>query len=144
MQNPIIVEVVRNNIVESFHRGSAVVVNSQGEVVFSIGDVERDIYPRSALKPLQAIPIIESGAAEKFELSAKEIALSCASHNSEPMHVDTVNKWLQRLDLDASNLECGKALPSYEKAAHEMIAQGHPASKAHHNCSGKHSGMLTL
>ncbi|MFT5707790.1 MAG: L-asparaginase II [Oceanospirillaceae bacterium] len=144
MQNPIIVEVVRNNIVESFHRGSAVVVDVQGKVVFSIGDIERDIYPRSALKPLQAIPIIESGAAEKFELSAREIALSCASHNSEPMHVDTVNKWLQRLDLDASNLECGKALPSYEKAAHQMIAKGQQPSKAHHNCSGKHSGMLTL
>ncbi|EPJ45519.1 MAG: hypothetical protein OFPI_36380 [Osedax symbiont Rs2] len=142
--NPILVEVVRNTVVESCHRGSAVVVNAQGEVVYSIGDYARDIYPRSALKPLQAIPLIESGAAEKFNLSEREIALSCASHNSEKIHVDTVKQWLSRLDLDTSNLECGSAMPSYQKAAYAMVAAAQQPTKAHHNCSGKHSGMLTL
>ncbi len=144
MPNPILVEVVRKGIVESVHRGSAVVVDTSGNVVFSIGDADRSIYPRSAIKPLQALPILESGAAEQFNLSLKEISLSCASHNSEDIHVDTVTQWLNRLDLGVENLECGKAFPSYQKAAHQLIREGKDSSKAHHNCSGKHSGMLTL
>jgi L-asparaginase II len=143
-QNPILVDVVRNGVVESFHRGSVIVVNTKGETVFSLGDIDRSIYPRSALKPLQAIPIIESGAADKFGLSDKEVSLSCASHNSEEIHVDTVNKWLERLQLNNTQLECGEAFPSYPKAAYKMAAAGEQPSRAHHNCSGKHSGMLTL
>lgn len=142
--NPVLAEVIRNNIVESCHRGSAIVVDTQGKVVFSIGDIERSIYPRSALKPLQAIPVIETGAAEKFDLSAQEISLACASHNSEAMHVDTVNKWLARLGLDNQCLECGAEYPLYKKSANALIAAGEPPTKSHHNCSGKHSAMLTL
>ena len=144
MQNPILVEVIRNTVVESKHSGSAVVVNTDGEIVYAIGDYERHIYPRSAIKPLQAIPLLESGAAEHFDLSEKEIALACASHNSEDIHVNAVQQWLNKLELDVNNLECGAALPSYQAAAHKMIANGEKASRAHHNCSGKHCGMLTL
>ncbi len=144
MPNPVLVDVVRNGVVESCHRGSAVVVDNAGNVVYSIGDADRSIYPRSAIKPIQALPIIESGAATKFQLSLKEISLSCASHNSENIHVDTVSQWLNRIDLGIENLECGKAFPSYQKAAHQLIKEGKDSSKAHHNCSGKHSGMLTL
>ena len=144
MSNPVLVDVVRNGVVESCHRGSAVVVDNSGNVIFSIGDADRTIYPRSAIKPIQALPILESGAAVKFGLSLKEISLSCASHNSESMHVDTVSQWLKRMELGIENLECGKAFPSYQKAAHQLIKEGKDASKAHHNCSGKHSGMLTL
>lgn len=144
MANPVLVDVVRNGVVESCHRGSAVVVDANGKVIFSIGDIERSIYPRSAIKPLQALPIIESGADQEFNLSLKEISLSCASHNSENMHVDTVEQWLERLDLGIENLECGKAYPSYQKAAHQLVREGKESTKAHHNCSGKHSGMLTL
>jgi L-asparaginase II len=144
MSNPVLVDIVRNGIIESCHRGSAVVVDNSGNVVFSIGDADRSIYPRSAIKPLQALPILESGAAQQFDLSLKEISLSCASHNSEDIHVDSVTQWLNRLGLGIDNLECGKAFPSYQKAAHQLIKEGKDASKAHHNCSGKHSGMLTL
>jgi L-asparaginase II len=144
MQNPILVEVIRNGVVESKHSGSAVVVNTDGEVVYAIGDYQRHIYPRSAIKPLQAIPLLESGAAEHFDLSDKEIALACASHNSEDIHVNAVKQWLNKLELNVDSLECGAALPSYRAAAHHMIANGVKASKAHHNCSGKHCGMLTI
>lgn len=144
MQNPILVDIIRNGVVESAHRGSAVAVNTQGEVVFSIGDIDRSIYPRSAIKPLQAIPIIESGAAEKFDLTEQEISLSCASHNSELIHTQAVTQWLDRLGLSVDNLECGSAYPSYQQAAFELIKAGGTSTKAHHNCSGKHSGMLTL
>ncbi|EPJ47608.1 MAG: hypothetical protein OFPII_10200 [Osedax symbiont Rs1] len=144
MHNPVLVEVIRNSVVESYHRGSAIVVNSQGDIVFSIGDFEQHIYPRSALKPLQAIPLLESGAAQSFQLSDQEIALSCASHNSQDMHVNTVQQWLERLELSTSNLECGAELPNYKPSAHQLIAAGKKPTKAHHNCSGKHAGMLTL
>ncbi|MGB1237215.1 MAG: asparaginase, partial [Pseudomonadales bacterium] len=142
--NPVLVDVKRNGVVESQHRGSAVVSDADGNIIFSIGDWERNFYPRSAIKPLQAIPIIESGAGEAYSLSDAEISLACASHNSEDIHVNTVDKWLARLALSESDLECGAELPLYKKAAHKMIANGESPNKMHHNCSGKHSGMLTL
>ena len=88
MANPILVEVTRGPLVESVHRGSIAIANAEGEIVFSLGDIEALIYPRSSLKPIQALPLIESGAAEAFGLSDEEIALACASHSGEPMHTD--------------------------------------------------------
>ncbi len=142
--NPILVEVHRNNVVESVHRGSVIAVNDLGETVFSIGDVDRDIYPRSSLKLFQAIPLVESGAAEKYGLSDKELALACASHNAESEHTETVKNWLRRLDLDVDDLECGAVYPGNDSAKHQLIENKQPPGRAHHNCSGKHTGMLTL
>ena len=141
--NPILAEVLRKNVVESCHRGSVVVVNTRGETVFALGETDRFIYPRSALKLFQAIPLLESGAADHFGLSKREIALACASHNAEEMHVSTVSDWLNRIGLDREDLECGHDLPLLPEAAHERIARGEKPERIFQNCSGKHTGMLT-
>ncbi|NKB64427.1 MAG: asparaginase [Gammaproteobacteria bacterium] len=141
--NPILAEVLRKNIVESCHRGSALVVNTLGETVFSLGDTNRLIYPRSSLKFFQAIPLVESGAADHFGLSKKELALACASHNAEENHVATISNWLDRIGLNGDDLECGHDLPLLARAAHQLIARGETPGRIHQNCSGKHTGMLT-
>lgn len=142
--NPVLVDVVRNEVVESAHRGSVTVVNSQGEVSLSIGDPERMIYPRSALKFLQAIPLVESGAADHYGLSDREIALACASHNAEHFHTEAVIAWLNKLGLGVGDLECGPTPPIGEAAAYALIASGEKPTRVHQNCSGKHTGMLTV
>ncbi len=111
--------------------------------MFSLGETDRSIYPRSSLKLFQAIPLLESGAADHFGLSKKEIALACASHNAEEMHVSTISAWLQRMELHKDDLECGHDLPLLDRAAHQLIANHEAPSRVHQNCSGKHAGMLT-
>ena len=108
MANPILVELTRGSLVESVHRGAVAIANADGEIVFSLGDIQGAIYPRSSLKPIQALPLIESGAAEAFGLSDEEIALACASHSGEPMHTDRVKAWLTRIGCTASDLACGQ------------------------------------
>ncbi|MBX2867212.1 MAG: asparaginase [Acidiferrobacterales bacterium] len=142
--NPILANVVRGSEVESVHRGSAVVVDSEGKVVDQIGEIDRLIYPRSALKLLQAIPLVESEAADAFGLSERELSLACASHNAEPFHVEAVTEWLDKLGLVGEDLECGPTLPLQEQAAHTLIADHITPGRVHQNCSGKHTGMLTL
>ncbi len=97
MANPVLVEVTRGELVESFHRGAVAIADGSGALVAALGDVERIIYPRSALKPIQAMPLVESGAADAFGLSEEEIALACASHSGEPMHTSRVAAWLERI-----------------------------------------------
>jgi L-asparaginase II len=142
--NPVLVEVTRGNMVESRHRASFAVTDSSGRVVLSAGAVERPIYGRSAIKPLQAIALVESGAAEAFELGDQEIALACASHNSEPRHVETVIAWLARIGCGVEDLECGPHLPGNEAAMIALLRAGGEPTRAHNNCSGKHSGFLTV
>jgi L-asparaginase II len=141
--NPILVETTRGEMVESRHTGSAAVVDGSGRVVRSWGDVDGPVFARSAIKPLQALPLIESGAAERFGLSDAEIALACASHRGEPIHVETVKRWLARADLGPRDLECGAHTPGNAAAAEGMIRAGEVPSAVHNNCSGKHSGFLT-
>ncbi len=142
--NPVLVEVHRKNRVESCHRGSAIAVSCTGEPVFSIGNTERNIYPRSALKLFQAIPLIETGAADHYGLTKEEIALACASHNGENRHASAVEKWLARLGLSADDLENGPAFPMFDPARCRMISDRSGPTRLHHNCSGKHAGMLAL
>ena len=142
--NPVLVEVHRKNEVESCHRGSAIVVRDTGETVFSIGNTDRNLYPRSALKLFQAVPLVESGAAEKYGLTDEEIALACASHNGEDRHASGVEKWLARLGLSPGDLENGPAFPMFDPAKFRMISSQSGPTRVHHNCSGKHAGMLTL
>lgn len=144
MPNPVLVEIRRGDAIESFHRGAVAILHSGGEPRLELGDVERAIYPRSAIKPLQAIPLLESGAAGHFGLGDAQIALACASHGGEPMHVETVAGWLESLSLSVSDLECGTHAPSYAPAAAALISQGVAPSALHSNCSGKHTGFLTL
>jgi len=140
VDSPVLVEVSRGAMVESRHRGIVAVVDAEGRAVELRGDTERPVYARSAIKPLQAIPFVESGAADAA--SAEELAIACASHGGEPRHVDAVAAWLRRLGLNEGDLECGAHPPSYAPAARALYAAGEQPSQLHNNCSGKHTGML--
>ncbi len=141
--NPILVETTRGEMVESRHTGAAAVVDAAGRAVRVWGDIDRPVFARSAIKPLQALPLVESGAAERFGLGDAEIALACASHRGEPIHVETVRRWLARADLGPQDLECGAHAPGNTAAAEALIRAGERPSALHNNCSGKHSGFLT-
>jgi L-asparaginase II len=141
--NPILVEITRGNLVESFHRGAVAVVDGSGELTAKWGDVDQLIYARSAIKPLQALPLIETGAADKFGLSDQEIALACSSHSAEEVHTDAVGGWLTRLDLGEANLECGACPPLVTETLEALYRAGDKPTQIHNNCSGKHTGMLT-
>jgi len=140
--NPILVEVTRGPIVESRHRGSAVVVDVTGKVAACWGDRSQAVYPRSAIKPLQAIPLVETGAAEAFGMGDAEIAFACASHNGEPRHTGTAAAILARIGLSAGDLECGSHWPYHEETVRAMAAAGETPCPLHNNCSGKHCGFL--
>jgi L-asparaginase II len=142
--NPVLVEVTRGTMTESRHRGSVAVVDAHGKVVLSIGDIEQAVYPRSAIKPIQALPLIETGAADAFGVTDEEIALACASHNGEPAHVERVMAWLARIGLGVDDLECGASMPATAEAQRALILTGARATAAHDNCSGKHAGFLTV
>lgn len=141
--NPVLVTVSRGPVVESRHRGAAAVVDGQGKVVKGWGDVEQAVFPRSAIKPLQTLAVIESGAADACGLSDAELALACASHSGEPKHTDAVKAWLERIGLGIGDLECGAHAPYYAPAHIALIRAGQQPSPVHNNCSGKHSGMLS-
>jgi L-asparaginase II len=142
--DPLAVLIRRGDQVESAHRVAYAVANAAGAVLHHEGDVRRPVLPRSAVKPLQALPLIESGAADRFALSASELALACASHGGEPMHTEIVAAWLTRLSLDPSALECGAHTPTHEPTARQLVEGRLAPSALHNNCSGKHAGMLTL
>jgi L-asparaginase II len=108
------------------------------------GDIDRLVFPRSAVKMIQALPLIETGAADRFALSDCEIALACASHSGEPGHVIAVRRWIQRLGLEPEALACGSHLPYDERAANALIASHEHPTPLHNNCSGKHAGFLTV
>ncbi|HWA90686.1 MAG TPA: asparaginase [Rhizomicrobium sp.] len=144
MTNPILVEVTRGPLVESVHRGSVAVADASGKIVFALGDLETPVYPRSSLKPIQALPLIESGAADAFGLGDEEIALACASHSGEPMHTERVAAWLARIGCVESDLACGAHPSRYEPVAEAMIKRGEKPTRVHNNCSGKHTGFLTV
>ena len=140
---PIAVEVTRGAVVESLHRASAAVVDATGAVVRQWGDVHQPIFPRSAIKPLQALPLIETGAAERYHLGDGEIALACASHGAEQFHTDTIDAWLSRIGLGEADLECGTHLPSHAPTMEALLRDNRSPNQTHNNCSGKHLGFLT-
>jgi L-asparaginase II len=142
--NPVLVEVRRGDEVESFHRGALAVVNAEGEVLAAWGDVKRPVFPRSAVKMIQALPLIESGAADRFGLSDAHIALARASHSGEPGHERAIESWLPQIGLTPDALACGAHAPLDEKAARDLAASGQEPSPLHDNCSGKHAGFLTI
>jgi len=148
MANPVVVEVSRDpaggHFVESGHRGAIALVDAGGACLFAAGDVETPICPRSSLKPLQALAFIESGAIEAFALGPQEVALSCASHSGQEVHVDAVANWLTKIGCTADMLECGPHLPIHEASAKAMLRQGIEPTALHNNCSGKHTGFLAL
>lgn len=141
--NPVLAEAWRGEGVESIHRGAVCVIDSRGGTVYALGDVDRPIYPRSALKPFQALGVVESGAAAHFRLSDAELALACGSHAGHEAATTVAWAWLEDLDLPESALICGAHEPLDLKAAAQLIRDDAPPRRVHHNCSGKHLGMLT-
>ena len=131
-------------MVESFHRGAATVVDADGKVVAQFGDISRPIYPRSAIKPLQAVVLVESGALERFALGDEHIALACASHSGQASHVELISEWLQKLGLDETDLECGIHDSVHRETRNEMIHRGIKPTPLNNNCSGKHTGFITV
>ncbi len=142
--NPTVVEVTRGNMVESRHRAAFAVSDPQGRIVLQGGDTENPVFARSAIKPLQALALVESGAAEAFGLGDAQVALACASHGGEPRHVEAVVAWLERIGCSVDDLECGAHLPYHEASAMTLLRGGGEPTKAHNNCSGKHSGFLSV
>ena len=143
MSYELFVEVTRNGTVESRHYGAAVVCDFKGDVVESWGDIDSLVFPRSALKPLLAIHLVESGASDQYALSNAELSLACSSHQGEEMHQNLVASWLNRLGLTEDHLACGAVLPEHTESAHQLLAAGQQGCRLHHNCSGKHTGFLT-
>lgn len=134
----------RGNLIESRHRVAYTVADAAGTIRHACGDVRRCVFPRSAIKPLQAIAMVESGAADRFEVNDRELALAGASHSGEAVHVETVRAWLARLGLDEAALECGTHAPIHGPSAERLVSTGQTPTALHNNCSGKHAGMLTL
>ena len=141
---PVLVEAWRGDAVESEHLGSVAVVDADGAVVVALGDIDRPVYPRSAVKALQALPLVESDAADRLGLTDAELALACASHNGEAVHVKTALGMLAKAGVDASVLECGAHWPYDEPTKLALAAAGQTPNVLHNNCSGKHAGFLCV
>ncbi len=139
-----LVEIWRGPVVESLHRGHAVICDASGQIVEAWGDPDACIYPRSSAKMIQALPLIESGAAAAHGLTSAHLALACASHNAAAIHTDRVQAWLASLGLSDADLRCGPQDPEDRPARDALIRAGHSPCQYHNNCSGKHSGFLTL
>ncbi|TDM08403.1 MAG: asparaginase [Ideonella sp. MAG2] len=144
MTNPVLVEVLRGGHVESFHRGAWAVVDADGALLSHGGDIDRPIFPRSAVKVLQALPLVASGAADHFGLDDAALALACASHGGEPEHVAVAGRVLAQLGLDEHALECGAHWPGFEPAKLALARTGDEPHALHNNCSGKHAGFACL
>ncbi|GAB4360747.1 MAG: asparaginase [Oricola sp.] len=143
MANPVLVETVRGGIVDLRHRGAVAVSDAQGRIVWSAGDIERQVYPRSAVKLFQALPLVESGAADRFRLDDRQLALACSSHSAEDGHVETVGAMLDAAGLRESDLACGAHWPLFgQKQLIAFVRAGNTPNQLHNNCSGKHAGFL--
>ncbi|UJF36307.1 asparaginase [Paenibacillus hexagrammi] len=139
-----LVRVYRGPLTESIHRIHLAVVNSKGSLLHEAGDPFLRTFARSTAKLIQALPVLESGAAAHFGLSQAEIALCCASHNGEAQHADLAQSILAKIGLSHTHLQCGVHEPYHTPTAQEMRRRGIQPTSLHNNCSGKHSGMLTL
>jgi L-asparaginase II len=142
MENPILVERYRGEVLESFHRGVICMVDENSKVIFSVGDIQQVCFPRSALKLFQIMPLLESGAVEKFGFTLEEIAIMCGSHNGEADHLRVVNSILNKIGLPKTKLHCGAQYPTLNEDRNEMIRHDIHPEDIHNNCSGKHAGFL--
>ncbi len=143
MSNPVLVEVTRGKLVESVHRGSVCVVDAEGKTVFERGTVDAPLFPRSAIKAIQALPFVESGAADAFMFGDKELSIACASHSGEPAHADLVRSMIVRAGLQETCLECGG---HWSIAQPDLLEQTGTYDETPpaicNNCSGKHAGFV--
>lgn len=136
---PVVAEVVRNDVVESVHRGSVIGIDARGDAVLEIGDVDGQMFARSALKPLQTLALLRAGWQPGDD---EEIALACASHSGEPAHLDVVRRMLRAAGLDERALDNTPDLPLDTEAARALLRSGGEPDRLHQNCSGKHAAML--
>lgn len=140
--NPVQVELTRAGHVESRHRGSIAIVNTKGELLFDVGDIKSNVFPRSAIKAFQATPLVMHPKFDETGLRAEHIALACASHGGEADHIKGVEDMLALGRFTPNDLECGAHYPLHTKSAMQLFASGEDKTALHNNCSGKHSAML--
>ena len=139
-----LVEVKRGGLTESRHRGHVVAVEPDGNVVAFLGAPHLVTFLRSAAKPFQALPLLVSGAAERFGFTDREVALACASHNGEPIHTELATSMLEKIGLAPEALKCGVHEPYSAEVAQQLRERGEAPNVLQNNCSGKHAGMLAL
>lgn len=139
-----VVEVWRGSVVESRHRVSVAVVDAQGRLRALAGDPDAITFARSAVKPIQALPLVEDGVADRYEFTEPELAICCASHNGEPRQVEAAREILRKIGADEQALACGPHIPMGKAAARALANVGRQPGRIHNNCSGKHAGMLAL
>ncbi|HEY0727550.1 MAG TPA: asparaginase [Pyrinomonadaceae bacterium] len=140
-----LVEVRRGSITESWHRGHVIAIEPDGNVVAHLGAPQTTVtFLRSSAKPFQALPLLTSGAADRFDFTDREVAIACASHNGEPIHTKLVTSMLEKIGLGPEALKCGAHEPYGVEAARVLRERGEAPNALHNNCSGKHAGMLAL
>ena len=142
--NPILIEQTRGTYVENRHRAAFVIADADGTIIASGGDIARPMFPRSSIKSMQALAMVTSGAIQRFDLTDEELALACASHHGEDIHVTGVTSFLSHVGLKPDDLECGVQQPADPKAREALRRAGAKPTALHHYCSGKHSGMLSV
>ncbi len=138
----VLVEVKRGGTTESVHSGHIAIVNEFGELLHAVGQPNRMTFARSTLKPIQTLPLIQSGAAERFLFHDRELSICCGSHGGEERHVQLVQSMLYRLGLEEQHLQCGSHVPYDLSSADRLASMGERPTALHNNCSGKHAGML--
>lgn len=139
-----LIRVERGGLEESAHRGIIVVADRDGNVIANAGRADTVIFARSTAKPLQAVPLIARGGADRFGLDERELAVMCSSHSGQTRHVRAVRSILRKCGLDEQFLRCGAHMPWHEQSQKRLVREGKDASALHNNCSGKHAGMLAL
>ena len=140
----VLVRVKRGGHVETQHRGHIVVTNAGGKIIYKVGDPDFLFCLRSCAKPLQALPVIETGAADHFSFTEEEIAVFCGSLNGQNYHVKVVESILSKIGLNANHLKCGVHQPSHRWTAKKLSSEGKAPLPIHNTCSGKHAAMLAL
>ena len=138
------ISVFRGNVEESIHFAAAAVVDSDGKLIQHLGNPDLLTFPRSSLKFIQSIALVETGASDAYQLDQRHLSLACASHMGESIHIDLVNSWLKTLGLDETQLACGPDYPLGKESCQDILKTGSPPRRSFHNCSGKHTGFLTV
>ncbi|MEH7334550.1 asparaginase [Neobacillus drentensis] len=142
VESTLLVNVTRGNVVESIHNGNVAVVDAKGQLLYYAGNPKKIVFARSSMKPIQAIPVVETGAADHYDFSDADLSLCCASHNGEKMHTDRVLTILGKAGIGDTSLKCGTHPPRWPDTYKELILQGKEVTPLYNNCSGKHTGML--
>lgn len=139
-----LVAATRGNVIENIHQGIAIAIDSNYRIIKQWGDTKAEIFPRSALKPIQTFGIISTGTDKALKLKDEQIALATSSHHAETIHVDMVKLWLKELKLEEEDLTLGSDWPLSPKRKDYILRHEGRKSKFYHNCSGKHCGQLSI